>query len=68
MSFTSSHHFFDDIEIGQQWESPGRTITQSDIVNFAGLSGDFNPIHMEHEFAKKTSCAFRELSTPSAPM
>jgi len=54
MSFTDNHLFFDDVEIGQEWLSPGRTVTQTDIVNFAGLSGDFNPIHVDHEFAKTT--------------
>src|SRR5438132_6417543 len=54
MSFTQYHFYFDDVAIGQVWESPGRTVTQTDIVNFAGLSGDFNPIHMDHEFAKTT--------------
>src|SRR6516164_4721881 len=54
MSFTSFHLYFDDVEVGQEWESQGRTITEADIVNFAGLSGDFNPIHMDHVFAKTT--------------
>jgi acyl dehydratase len=54
MSFTTHHLYFDDVAIGQEWESPGRTLTEADIVNFAGLSGDFNPIHMDHEFAKST--------------
>ena len=54
MSFTASHLFYDDVEIGQEWESLGRTITQTDVVNFAGISGDFNPIHIDHEFAKTT--------------
>jgi acyl dehydratase len=54
MSFTSAHLYFDDVEVGQEWESLGRTITETDIVNFAGLSGDFNPIHIDHEFAKTT--------------
>ena len=54
MSFTAMQLFFDDLEVGQEWISLGRTITEADIVNFAGLSGDFNPIHMDHEFAKKT--------------
>jgi 3-hydroxybutyryl-CoA dehydratase len=54
MSFTKMHLYFDDVEIGQEWESLGRTVTESDIVNFAGLSGDFNPIHIDHEFAKTT--------------
>jgi acyl dehydratase len=42
------------VETGQQWESLGRTVTEADIVNFAGLSGDFNPIHLDHEFARAT--------------
>jgi acyl dehydratase len=54
MSFTDSHLFFDDVQVGQEWESQGRTITETDIVNFAGLSGDFNPIHIDHEFARTT--------------
>jgi acyl dehydratase len=54
MSFTEHHKYFDDVEVGQEWESPSRTITEADIVNFAGLSGDFNPIHVDHEFAKTT--------------
>jgi len=54
MSFTDFHLYFDDVEVGQQWRSPGRTITEADIVNFAGLSGDFNPIHVDHPFARST--------------
>ena len=54
MAFTNSHLYFDDLSVGQEWESQGRTVTEADIVNFAGLSGDFNPIHMDHEFAKTT--------------
>ena len=54
MSFTKAHLYFDDVEVGQEWESLGRTVTQADIVNFAGLSGDFNPIHIDHEFARTT--------------
>jgi len=54
MAFSTSHLYFDDVEVGQEWESSGRTITEADVVNFAGVSGDFNPIHMDHEFAKTT--------------
>ena len=54
MSFTAQHLFFDDVVVGQEWESLGRTVTEADIVNFAGLSGDFNPIHVDHEFAGAT--------------
>jgi 3-hydroxybutyryl-CoA dehydratase len=58
MAFTKAHLFFDDLAVGNEWESGGRTVTEADIVNFAGLSGDFNPIHMDHEFARTT--AFRK--------
>jgi 3-hydroxybutyryl-CoA dehydratase len=54
MTFPKIFMFFDDVEIGQEWESLGRTVTETDIVAYAGLSGDFNPIHMDHEFAKTT--------------
>jgi acyl dehydratase len=54
MSFTAIHLYADDVAVGQQWQSLGRTITEADIVNFAGLSGDFNPIHLDHEFARST--------------
>ncbi|MCI0683217.1 MAG: MaoC family dehydratase N-terminal domain-containing protein [Gemmataceae bacterium] len=54
MSYTTFHLFFDDIEVGQEWLSLGRTITETEIANFAGISGDFNPIHVDHEFAKTT--------------
>lgn len=54
MSFTKLHLYFDDVEVGQEWESAGRTVTEADVVNFAGVSGDFNAIHMDHEFARST--------------
>ena len=54
MAFTAAHLYFDDLAVGQTWESYGRTVTEADIVNFAGFSGDFNPIHIDHEFAKST--------------
>lgn len=54
MAFTASHLYFDDLDVGQEWESHGRTVTETDIVNFAGLSGDYNPIHVDHEFCKET--------------
>jgi acyl dehydratase len=46
--------YFEYIQVGQEWETGGRTVTEADVVNFAGISGDFNPIHMDHEFAKKS--------------
>jgi 3-hydroxybutyryl-CoA dehydratase len=43
---------FDELAVGDEWESPGRTVTEADVVGFAGLSGDFNPLHMDHETAR----------------
>jgi len=54
MAFTAAHLFFEDVEVGQEWHSLGRTITEADITNFAGLSGDFNPIHVDHEYCRST--------------
>lgn len=47
--------FWDDFDTGQEFHSPGRTVTETDIVLFAGLSGDFNPLHMDEEFARQSS-------------
>ena len=45
---------YEDLEFGLVWQSAGRTITEADIVTFAGYSGDFNAIHTDHEYAKTT--------------
>lgn len=44
--------YFEDFEIGQEFISPARTITLTDIVNFACLSGDFNEVHTNFEYCK----------------
>lgn len=54
MGFSSFHLYFDDLELGQEWDSAGRTVTETDIVMFAGFSGDFNPMHVDHEYARST--------------
>jgi 3-hydroxybutyryl-CoA dehydratase len=45
---------FDQYEVGETWVSRGRTITETDIVNFAGVSGDFFSLHTDKEYAKGT--------------
>lgn len=44
--------YFDDLVVGEQIVTPARTITESDVVQFAQLTGDWNPIHTDVEFAK----------------
>jgi len=46
--------WYEEFTEGLTIESRGRTITEADVVNFAGLSGDFNPMHTDAEFAAKT--------------
>ena len=55
---------FDDFAVGQAWVSPGRTITEADLVNFAGISGDYNPLHTDEEFAKQTQFGGRLFHGP----
>ncbi len=45
--------YFEDFEIGKLYLTPRRTITSTDIVNFACLSGDFNAPHVDWEFCKQ---------------
>lgn len=46
--------WFDDLEPGLRILSPRRTITEADITAFAGLSGDYNPIHTDEVHASRT--------------
>lgn len=49
-----SEFYFEDFQIGMIFDSPARTITETDVVIFAGLSGDYNAIHTDEEFCKST--------------
>jgi acyl dehydratase len=49
-----ARRYFDDIVVGETYESPGRTVTEADIVIFAGLSGDYNILHTDAEFMKSS--------------
>jgi 3-hydroxybutyryl-CoA dehydratase len=44
----------DDYAVGDRFVSPARTITETDIINFAGLTGDWHPLHTDVEYAAKT--------------
>lgn len=44
--------YFEEFEVGDKATSPTRTITEADIVMFAGLSGDFNEIHTSETFSQ----------------
>ena len=54
MSASELHgYYFEDLEVGMA-DSFGKTITEADVVLFAGVSGDINPSHIDEEFAKTT--------------
>ncbi len=57
-TFTSEHpgldgYFFEDLKLGMQ-ATVSRTITDTDLRNFSGVSGDTNPMHLNEEYAKQT--------------
>lgn len=48
-------HYYEDFEIGREYETAGRTVTETDLLMFAYLSGDHNPLHTDVEFASRTA-------------
>lgn len=46
--------YFEDFKVGDKFTTRGRTITEADIVNFAGFSGDWFPLHVDADYAAKT--------------
>ena len=45
---------FEDLKVGDEYQSPGRTVTEADIVIFAGLTGDYNVLHTDAEHMKSS--------------
>ena len=54
MSQEPTRLYYEDLKVGDEHLSTGRTVTETDVISFAGLSGDFNNMHIDEEFAKKT--------------
>lgn len=52
--YGEQHLYYEDVEVGQSWDSPTREITAAQIHTFAELTGDFNPIHVNEEYAATT--------------
>ncbi len=44
--------FYEDFQLGEKMLTRGRTITESDLVNFAGLTGDYNPMHTDASYSE----------------
>ncbi len=45
---------YEELEVGDEFDTVSRTITEADIANFCGVSGDFNQLHTDIEFAART--------------
>ena len=59
--------WFEEFTEGESMVSRGRTVTEADIVTFAGLSGDFNPMHTDAEYAKGTQFGARVAQPTQCP-
>jgi acyl dehydratase len=45
--------YYEDVEVGKKYESPGRTITEAYDLQFSMLSGDWHPLHTDTEYARR---------------
>lgn len=45
---------FEELVPGASWRGRSRTVTETDVVNFAGLTGDYFPLHTNEEYARET--------------
>lgn len=64
MAEATRGRYLDDFTVGQTWITPARTITEADVVMFAGLTGDYNPLHTDEEFARGTQFGGRIFHGP----
>lgn len=54
MPYPMIGQYFDDYSVGQKFTTHGRTLTETDLVNFCGLIGDYEPPHADETFARST--------------
>jgi acyl dehydratase len=51
--------FLEDLEPGRRFRSPRRTVTEADVVSFAGITGDYAMIHTDEEYCRRTEFGTR---------
>ncbi|ELZ02473.1 MaoC/PaaZ C-terminal domain-containing protein [Natrialba asiatica] len=52
MAYSYEPHYFEDFEVGQEFESVGRTVTEADFVMHSALSGDWTELHTNEDYAE----------------
>jgi acyl dehydratase len=52
-------YYYEDLEPGVEYVSPGRTITESDLATFSGLTGDYSELHTNEEYMRGTEFGTR---------
>ena len=52
MSDQERTSYYEDYEIGQEWETTGRTITETDLMSWVYLTGEWHPLHVDEEYAR----------------
>jgi acyl dehydratase len=57
--------YYEEFEVGKEWVTPRRTITEVDIGLFTAVTGDHNPVHTDEEFAKNSIFGARLLHGPA---
>jgi acyl dehydratase len=63
---SSPLRYLDELDVGDQWQSRGRTITEADLLTFGTWSGDMHPLHTDEEYARKTQFGTRIFHGPGA--
>lgn len=54
MPYPMTGQYFDDYTVGQTFDTHGRTLTETDLVNFCGIIGDYEPPHADETFVRST--------------
>ena len=54
MAYELRGRYWEEFAVGQTFETAARTIEGGDVSHFAGISGDFNPLHVNETFARTT--------------
>lgn len=49
----NAKNYYEDLELGFRYETPGITVGEAHVLGFAGLTGDFTPVHVDEQFARE---------------